>query len=203
VHRNPKHYLPFALTLVVIVLDRLTKVIVTTTMDLHESIPFLGNVVRWSYIQNDGMVFGAELLGVRPLGILSLLAVIVVTAILVRISDEPRGVRWILAAILGGAIGNTYDRLMYGYVIDFVDVDMPDFIMERFAVFNVADSAVSVGVTILLWMLLFKSSSDGRDSSSTESGFVENASGGDKSLPGEGAGVIPESGMSDERESQQ
>lgn len=79
--------------------------------------------------------------------------------------------RWILGAILGGAIGNTYDRIVYGYVIDFVDVDFPNWIMDRFAVFNVADAAVSVGVTVLLLLLIFQKpapepdKSEGSDSS--------------------------------------
>jgi len=59
---------------------------------------------------------------------------------------------------MGGAIGNTIDRLLYGYVIDFIDVDLPDWLMERWPVFNVADSAVSVGVTLLLIVMLFKPS---------------------------------------------
>lgn len=155
-NRTIQRYVPFLLTLFIIFLDRLTKQIVASTMTLHESIPFLGNFVRWTYIHNDGMVFGMEVLSPRVLGVLSLIAVIALIAILVRLPLESVAVRWILAAILGGAIGNTYDRLVWGYVIDFVDVDMPNFLMQRFAVFNVADSAVSVGVTILLLLLLFE-----------------------------------------------
>lgn len=154
-NRTFHRYSPFLLTLLIIFLDRLTKQIVATTMDLHQSIPFLGDAVRWTYIHNDGMVFGMEIMNPRILGVLSLIAVIVIIAILVRMPQNAGALRWILAAILGGAIGNTYDRLAWGYVIDFVDVNLPDFIMERFAVFNIADSAVSVGVTILLLMLLF------------------------------------------------
>ncbi|MFH0881514.1 MAG: signal peptidase II [bacterium] len=154
--RTVRHYLPLTLTLLVIFLDRLTKVIVSHSMKLRESIPFLGDTVRWTYIHNDGMALGINLINTRTLGILSLLAVIIVTWVFIRVSDDPKGIRWILAAILGGAVGNTYDRLVHGYVIDFVDVDLPNFLMERFAVFNVADSAVSVGVTVLILMLFLQ-----------------------------------------------
>jgi len=152
-----KRHLPLTLTLLIIFLDRLTKQIVEQTLALHQSVPFLGNLVRWTRVHNDGIVFGWEIFGIKMLAILSVIAVFVVIVIFYNIDDEPKGVRWILAAILGGAIGNTFDRIVYGYVVDFVDVDFPDFIMERFAVFNVADSAVSVGVTILVLMLLFTS----------------------------------------------
>ena len=158
--RTVRHYLPLTLTLLIVFLDRLTKVIVSHTMNLRESIPFLGDTVRWTYIHNDGMMLGLNLMGIKTLGVLSLIAAIIVAWVFIRIEDEPRGIRWILAAILGGAVGNTYDRLVQGYVIDFIDVDLPNFIMERFAIFNVADSAVSVGVTILILMLFFQKQQD-------------------------------------------
>lgn len=153
---NGKRYLPFLLTLLVIFLDRATKIAVVSNMKLHESKPFLGDLVRWTYIHNDGMVFGMDVPQMNLLIGFSIIAAIVVLIILLTGQDEPRGMRWILGAILGGAIGNTYDRITYGYVIDFVDVDFPNWIMDRFAVFNVADAAVSVGVTILLLLLIFQ-----------------------------------------------
>lgn|GEM_PF-352620 len=153
---SAKRFYPFLLTLVILFLDRMTKIAVTTHMRLHESIPFLGDTVRWTYIHNDGMVFGYDVANLSILIVLSVLAVIAVTFILITAKDEPRGMRWILAAILGGAIGNTYDRILYGHVIDFIDVDMPDWLMQRFAIFNVADAAVSVGVTLLLLLMLLK-----------------------------------------------
>jgi signal peptidase II len=160
VTRTVRHYLPLTLTLLIIFLDRLTKVIVSHSMKLRESIPFLGDLVRWTYIRNDGMVLGIDLINARTLGILSLIAVVIVTWVFIRVDDVPKGIRWILAGILGGAVGNTYDRLIHGYVIDFVDVDLPNFIMERFAVFNVADSAVTVGVALLILMLFLQKQED-------------------------------------------
>ena len=151
-----KRYLPFLLTLLVLFLDRMTKIAVVTHMRLHESRPFLGDIVRWTYIHNDGMVFGMDVPHMKILIGFSVIAAVVVLIILLRGHDEPKGVRWILAAILGGAIGNTYDRIVYGYVIDFVDVDLPNWLMDRFAVFNVADAAVSVGVAVLLLLLLIQ-----------------------------------------------
>lgn len=151
-----RRYWPFVLTLAVFGLDRWTKVIVTETMRLHQSNPFLGNLVRFTYVHNDGGVFGYHFFPSGTLAVVNLIAVVVVTVIILRMGDDSPAFRWILAAILGGAIGNTFDRIAYGYVIDFIDVDMPNWLMERFAVFNVADSAVTVGVVLLLILLFFQ-----------------------------------------------
>ncbi|MCB2210523.1 signal peptidase II [bacterium] len=154
-NRSPQAWLPLILTGVVIILDRLTKQIVDKTMDLGDSIPFLGDAVRWTYVHNYGMAFGMKLTGGVVLGYISILAVFVILFVLLRTPPKDVPTRWILAAILGGAIGNTYDRLVYGYVIDFIDVNLPDFLMDRWPVFNIADSAVSVGVVLLILMMLF------------------------------------------------
>ncbi|MCB2198078.1 signal peptidase II [bacterium] len=172
---NGKRYLPFLLTLLVIFLDRTTKIAVVSNMKLHESKPFLGDLVRWTYIHNDGMVFGMDVPQMNLLIGFSIIAAIVVLIILLTGQDEPRGMRWILGAILGGAIGNTYDRIAYGYVIDFVDVDFPNWIMDRFAVFNIADAAVSVGVTVLLLLFIFQKPTPVADAAEPpEMGYREN-----------------------------
>lgn len=152
---SPQGWIPLLLTLLVIILDRATKLFVDATMQLGQSIPFIGDAVRWTLVYNYGMAFGVKLTGGAVLGYVSVVAVFVILYVLVRTPPRHIGTRWILAAILGGAIGNTYDRIVYGYVIDFIDVDLPDFLMERWPVFNVADSAVSVGVVLLILTLIF------------------------------------------------
>jgi signal peptidase II len=147
---------PLSLSLIIVFLDRLTKQLVMSRMELHESKDFLGSLVRWTYIHNDGMIFGIELFSVRLLGYLSLIAAVVVIFVFLRIDNEPKGIRWILAAVIGGAIGNTYDRIVYAYVVDFIDVDLPNWMIDRWYVFNIADAAVSVSVCILILMLLFQ-----------------------------------------------
>lgn len=153
--RARHHLIPLSLTLILVILDRLTKQIVVQSMEYGQSIPFLGDVVRWTYIHNYGMAFGMDLTGGEVLGWVSVVAVVVILMVFLRTPPENAGSRWVLAAVLGGALGNTYDRIAYGYVIDFVDVDLPAFVtgMDRWPVFNVADSAVSVGVVLLIVMM--------------------------------------------------
>ncbi|MDD2361314.1 MAG: signal peptidase II, partial [Syntrophaceticus schinkii] len=57
--------------------------------------------------------------------------------------------------VMGGAWGNLIDRVLYGGVTDFINVDFPDFIMERFTIFNIADSAIFIAVTLLIIDMLF------------------------------------------------
>jgi len=143
------------MTLIVIVLDRATKQIVDSTMTLGQSIPFIGDTIQWTLVYNYGMAFGMKLTGGSVLGYVSVVAVIVILYVLMRTPPKSVATRWILAAILGGAVGNTYDRIVYGYVVDFIDVNLPDFLMERWPVFNIADSAVSVGVVLLVLLMIF------------------------------------------------
>jgi signal peptidase II len=155
VNRTPRYWLPLLMTLLVIVLDRATKQFVSATMDLGQSIPFISDTIQWTLVYNYGMAFGMKFTGGAVLGYISVIAVVVIMFVLLRTPPKSIGTRWVLAMILGGAIGNTYDRIVHGYVIDFIDVDLPNFLMERWPVFNIADSAVSVGVVLLVLMMIF------------------------------------------------
>ncbi len=137
-------------------------------MQLGESIPVLGDLLRLTYIENPGMAFGIEVGGRLFITIFSILASIAIAWYLYRIRNESFVIRLSLALILAGAIGNLIDRvfygvifgeapLFYGKVVDFVDMDFFDlnFLgihMTRWAVFNIADASVTIGV---LMMLLF------------------------------------------------
>ncbi len=154
-----KLYLPWMLAIVVVIVDQVTKYLVMSNMQLHERISVIGELLRWTYVHNHGMVFGLPPLGGRWILVgLNCLAMLLFIYLLVKMKHEPLPVRLILGGVIGGAIGNNIDRVRFGYVIDFIDVDLPDFLMERWYVFNVADSFVSVGITILVILMLFKPS---------------------------------------------
>lgn len=136
-----------ALVLVSIALDILTKQIVVRNMALHEEIPLIDGVFHWKYIQNRGAAFGmladnrTVFLVISTVAIIGLLVYLVVTK-----SDR----MWWMAAIgmlVGGGIGNMIDRIALGYVVDFIYVALIDF-----AVFNIADCFVCVGVGLLIYL---------------------------------------------------
>lgn len=154
---NRKLAVPWLLAGFIVILDQVTKWAIQSRMELHQSIEVIGQILRITYIHNDGLAFGVDTPLGRWLGVLSLVATLVVAVLLVKMRTSPLSHQMFLGGIMGGAIGNTIDRLLYGYVIDFIDVDLPDWMMERWPVFNVADSAVSVGVIFLVIVLLFYS----------------------------------------------
>lgn len=143
-----------ALSAVIIVLDQITKLSVKARFMLHESIEVWGEIVRLTYIENPGMAFGIQFGGKYFFTVFATIATIVILVYLYRLRHERLVSRLALALIFGGAIGNLIDRYAYGQVIDFIDVGI-DF-DTRWPVFNVADSAVTVGMLMLVFFVLFE-----------------------------------------------
>ena len=135
-------------------------------MELNKTIPVIGEFFRLNFVENPGMAFGIDIGGKIFLTVFSTLASIGIVYYLFKIREEALVIRASLALILGGAIGNLIDRvfygvffgeapLLYGKVVDFIDVDFFDvefagFHINRWPVFNIADAAVSIGVIMLL-----------------------------------------------------
>ena len=137
-----------ALTLVLaIVLDVVTKKIVVDNMDLYEEIPVIKGVFHWKYIQNRGAAFGM-LADNREVFLVISSVAIVVMAIYLLFTRTDR-LWWMIGIgmLVGGGIGNMIDRIALGYVVDFIYVALIDF-----AVFNVADCFVCVGVALLMYL---------------------------------------------------
>ncbi|MBW7889181.1 MAG: signal peptidase II [Bacteroidetes bacterium] len=191
-------------SLVIVLIDQITKFlvkgleipfigIVLHGMPLGSSIPVLGDFLKITFIENPGMAFGIEIGGKFFLTFFSIVASLGILAYLYYVRNEKFIFRLSLAFILGGAIGNLIDRtfygilygegpLFYGKVVDFIDVDffnitLGSFHLSRFWIFNIADSAVTIGV---LMMLLFHRSfikeDDGVSQSMNETSTVHNSS---------------------------
>jgi signal peptidase II len=141
-----------SLSLFVVVLDQATKLLTKKYMLLGHSEKILGDFVRYTYIQNTGMAFGIHIGNRLVFTIFSLLASLVILGYLFKARGDRPMVRVSLALILGGAIGNLIDRIFSGAVVDFIDVGIGSL---RWPVFNVADSAVSIGMILLISVILF------------------------------------------------
>jgi signal peptidase II len=128
-------------------LDQVTKVIVVSTMALHRPVPLLGDVVRLTYIHNEGAAFGLKLGGPLLHTVVAIGALGVLGWLFLSLPQTARLQRTALAMVLGGALGNIIDRIRLDYVIDFFDVGISE--TWRWPVFNVADSFVTVGVLFL------------------------------------------------------
>jgi signal peptidase II len=112
------------------------------------------------------MAFGIEIGGQMFFATFALMATVVIFIYIVRARNEKPPLRIALALILGGAVGNLIDRLLYGKVVDFLEVGYKDL---RWPIFNVADSAVTIGMIILVTLIFFdKKAADEEEKVSTE-----------------------------------
>jgi signal peptidase II len=151
-----KSQLVVTLLVAILLLDQASKIAVDRTIPLHHSIPVIENLFSLTYIRNTGAAFGIfsgqNLPLRRPLLILlSLLAIGFVVVLLRRLPEREKGLIVALTFILGGALGNLVDRVVYGEVIDFFDFHWYRY---HWPAFNFADSFISVGVILTLYRLL-------------------------------------------------
>ena len=130
----------------VVGLDRLTKILFSRLLELNESIAVIRNVFHFSLIHNTGIAFGLF----KDCGYVFVIIPIILTCLLVYNiyyyrNSEHLNRTYIVAfsLILGGAIGNLIDRIFLGYVVDFID-------FRIWPVFNVADSAITIGAAVIL-----------------------------------------------------
>ena len=146
----------------IILLDQLTKQQIMQTMRLHESIPVIPNLFSLTYIRNPGAAFGllagsSNAFRMVFFGLTSIFALGLLGTILLRMPEEDWVGRISVTGILGGAIGNLIDRLRFGEVIDFLDVYIETY---HWPAFNVADSAITIGVIFLIIHFAFEKQAD-------------------------------------------
>ncbi|MEW6096910.1 MAG: signal peptidase II [bacterium] len=139
--------LSLLITTVVLCLDRISKFIVHHTMYEGESISVLKNIFFLSYIKNEGIAFGLFQEQGQWLVITSLLTIGIILFLLFRLKNINPWLASAFGLVLGGAIGNLWDRLCLGGVIDFIDIGFKNY---RWPAFNFADSAICIGVLMLL-----------------------------------------------------
>jgi len=137
-------------------LDRWTKALIQKRFDLNESISVIDGFFNITYVRNTGVAFGIfDPLSLPAksvlLSVFTAVAAVVVITYSVRSSLRNRLLQFALALVLGGALGNLYDRLAYGYVVDFLEFYVRTY---HWPSFNVADSAISIGVILLALEIL-------------------------------------------------
>lgn len=149
--------LPYLLLVVLtLVLDRWSKSLIRARFDLNDSLPIIDGVFNITYVRNTGVAFGFFSTASSPAKVvlLSLFAAAAALFVIVYSLRSPVRNWWLqvaLALILGGALGNLYDRMSYGYVVDFLQIFIGSY---EWPSFNVADSAVSCGVVLLAFEIL-------------------------------------------------
>ncbi len=152
-----KYLILAAIAGTIIAIDQATKMYVHTHFGLHESIEVIQGFFNFTYVRNYGAAFGflAESHQTfREIFFLSMppVALLVILAILRGVQEHDRWQIISLSLVFGGAIGNYIDRIRFRYVIDFLDFHIQK--KYTWPAFNIADSAIVVGVSILLFLEL-------------------------------------------------
>ena len=147
----------FLIAILIVVLDQATKWLVARNIDLNESRNVLPGFFRLTHVQNSGAAFGlfadsSSEWKVSILVVFSVLALVVVSALLWKNSHTITSTGVGLSLILGGAIGNLWDRLVFKHVVDFFDFFLGSY---HWPAFNIADSAIVVGALLLVAEILF------------------------------------------------
>ncbi len=145
-----------ALSSAVVVADQITKAIVRARLPLHDEVDIIPGFLDFTHVRNSGAAFGL-LNGIdfpfkaAVIAIVAAAALVAIAAYAATLAPAQKLARVGLALILGGAVGNLIDRIALGYVVDFVDVYWRSY---HFWAFNVADSAITVGVIIMVLDML-------------------------------------------------
>ena len=166
-----RRWFPWLISGVILVTDQLTKALVLTRFRVGESLPLLSPIVYLTHVQNTGAAFG---LFKHQRFVFIGVSLVVMCWLLREFLVRPPRIQvllWSYALVLGGTIGNLIDRVRFGYVIDFIDVRVWPF------VFNVGDSAITIGVTVLVWYSLIAT----RGQRTGEDGSQRSETGGQRS----------------------
>lgn len=145
------------IVIAVLALDRLTKWLVATKVSLNEGFTVIPRFFRIVHAENPGAAFGlfaqsSSQWRLTALILFSLLALIVVGALLWKNSERVSATGVALSLVLGGALGNLWDRILSGHVTDFLEFHIGSYYWPSF---NVADSAIVVGAFLLVADILF------------------------------------------------
>ena len=157
-------------TILLVLADQLSKTLVAIYLLPGASIPVLGEFLRITFVQNPGGVFGTRLGNQNFYTLISILAIGVTLWFFFKIKAEEVILRFGLCLVLGGAVGNLIDRFRFGQVVDFLDFDFfninlpprdillfrfPGISLDRWPVFNFADSFILIGMVLIIIHLLF------------------------------------------------
>ena len=137
----------------IIAFDQWSKWLIKSSFSLYQSQPVIEDFFHLTYITNEGMAFGLTLPGGKH--VLLILTILLTGFIAGYLWNERNGhpfIKYGLALIFSGAIGNLIDRVIYGKVVDFIDIMIGDF---NWYIFNVADTSVTVGMCLFVLHSLY------------------------------------------------
>jgi len=134
----------------IVAIDRATKYLAVLYLKEIDTFPIISGALHLTYHENEGAAFGILREHRWIFMSISALTIVFLIAYIIKCSKQSRFICICLAMVAGGGIGNMIDRVMSGYVVDFID-----FRLINFAVFNGADSFICIGSALLLIYLIY------------------------------------------------
>ena len=144
------------ITLITLVIDQTSKYLFLINMKEFESIPIINNFFNVTFMKNTGAAF-SFLEGNVPLIIIVTSIIIIFILRYIKITNPKRQEKIFYSLIIGGAFGNLIDRIVHGYVIDFLDFNLFGY---NYPVFNIADISIVVGIFSLIILSIIESRSE-------------------------------------------
>ncbi len=144
-------------TLIIIVIDQVSKFVVRSTIEPGQVIKITPKLIWLNFVQNTGAAFsfsfGNQLLNRILFIVISTVAIILIVYLSAKSKNKLE--IFSFALILGGAVGNLIDRIFIGSVTDFIWCDFPDVIMTRWPIFNLADSSIVIAIVLMIASTIF------------------------------------------------
>ncbi len=146
-----------AISIIIILIDQISKLIVSTSFNAETQITLIPKVLRLIYVKNTGAAFSILSEHVEILGIISVLFSVLMVVYVIKTKPTHPLHKISISLIFAGAVGNGIDRLLRGYVIDFIET-----LFIEFPVFNIADISITVGAVLLIIYMLFYDKSEAK-----------------------------------------
>lgn len=160
--KTKKFFYSLITILLIVALDQLVKLYISSTLGLFQSVPVIKNIFEITYIHNNGAAWG---MFSGRIGILIGITIIVILGCFYIFNNlveysEPKYIllRWSIVFLIAGSIGNMIDRIRLGYVVDYLYFKLIDF-----PIFNIADIFVVISIIIIFFIIVFKLSNDDVD----------------------------------------
>jgi len=168
-----KLILPTLILIVIAVLDQITKLWAVSNLAEGETRQVIGEFFQLKLVYNEGGALGTNF-GGTPFYLVSAALILILVLYFIYANRNQKLIAFPMSLIAGGAVGNIIDRFQSGKVVDFLDIDFFDFTLfghsiDRWWTFNIADSAITVGIIFLIiYIIFFSKSSNPVQSASNE-----------------------------------
>ncbi len=145
--------IPILTAILVILIDQASKLLIIENFTEGKSVSIIGDLLYFQFIFNEGGAMGTRIGPSWVYTVLTIAALILIVRYLFSDKSENMTTAFALSLISGGAVGNLIDRIRFGKVVDFIDLDFPDieFLnLYRWFTFNIADAAISIGLVVFI-----------------------------------------------------